>query len=263
MRLDFTKYHGAGNDFILVDDREVVFPVERWEWVRDLCSRRLGIGADGLILVRSHPVFTFEMIYFNADGHLGSFCGNGSRAAIHFWNQLNPETRHGTLLARDGEHPFELRDDGLIQVEMHPSARPQPHGAGWFIDTGSPHYLQWFDADAFHQLDLLAWARPIRHASDFAPGGTNVNALLKTDAGVQMRTFERGVEDETLSCGTGVTAAACLMFDPDGASRQEVRVTAPGGEFLVVQERSTEGSTGTRIFLIGPAKRLYDGIWGA
>jgi len=260
MQLSFAKYHGAGNDFIMVDDRSIQFPVDRWEWVRQLCERRMGVGADGLILVRAHPEFDFEMIYFNADGHRGSFCGNGARCAVHFWHTLHPEVDEGLMLASDGVHAFEWLGEELVQMEMLVEQAPETMGAGYFIDTGSPHYLQWFSPEAFDQLNFKDWAQPIRESGSFAPGGTNVNALaLQKDGVISMRTFERGVEDETWSCGTGVTAAALLHVDPNGPPRQEVSVSARGGAFSVVWERTPQD--GIRVFLRGPVKRLYDGDW--
>ena len=252
---DFVKYQAAGNDFVLIDDRSAGFPVADEQFVARLCDRRFGIGADGLILIRTHAEADFEMVYFNADGRVGSLCGNGSRAAAHFASSLGRCGASGTLRASDGLHGFYFIKENELAVEMRAAAAVSViDAANCFVDTGSPHHIVWVEGP-LDALDLAALAPPIRSAERYAPGGTNVNFVQAMGpAELAIRTWERGVEGETLSCGTGITAAAVAwraLYQPDAPA---VAVRARGGQLAV--------RFGTGIELVGPVEAVFRGRWG-
>ena len=253
MELSFHKYQGTGNDFVVVDNRQL-----RWEpeveQVRLICDRKFGVGADGLILIQDHEEHDFEMIYFNSDGSK-SLCGNGSRCAIHFVYSLGLIQNETTFLTTDGIHRGTITEDG-IGFELFDVTDIRSMGDDIFIDTGSPHYLIF--GDAIDQVEVVEEGRKIRYDKRFAPQGTNVNFIeIKSTNEIAVRTYERGVEDETLSCGTGVTAAAL------GASihgvRSPVRIGTKGGFLQVDFEK--EGDLFRNILLTGPAQPVFTGTF--
>lgn len=257
MVLPFFKYHGTGNDFILVDNRNGAFRPDA-AVVRRLCDRHFGIGSDGLILIEL-PVKEgedFYMNFYNPDGS-SSFCGNGSRCAVKFAAALGIEKDRVRFSAIDGSHEAET-DGEIVSVKMRDVreiiTRPQEE---YFLHTGSPHVVKMVQGDVnTHSLQEVAL--PVRHHKDFQPAGTNVNLVLEEHPGsIAMRTFERGVEDETLSCGTGVTAAALVHgFRHPGI--QSVTVMTRGGELKVTFEQIIPG-TFQNIYLSGPAVAVYSG----
>jgi len=283
MLFEFTKYQGAGNDFILLDDRREFFPLANQKLVQLLCDRHFGVGADGLILLRNPSprgiqegnhesrIPAFAMVYFNADGREGSLCGNGGRSAVHFAGSLNlvnasPGSKTN-FIAADGVHEAEFLPGDRIALAMHPVDKWQelPDSSGgraWVLDTGSPHFVC-FSPDT-PELDVVAQGRAIRYSAPFAEKGINVNfagpgAGSATDPMV-MRTYERGVEQETLACGTGATAVALaqsLLKDTTGA--QTVVLKAPGG--LLEVHFTRQGSTFHSTRLIGPAAPVFRGTW--
>ncbi len=251
----FYKYQGTGNDFVMVDNRAGTFDRRAEALVRQLCHRRFGIGADGLILLQNHPAHDFEMIYFNADGREGSLCGNGARCTVAFARSLGLIGVETTFQAADGPHYARVGADGLVHLQMPDVGMPQPYGDDYFLDTGSPHYVRRV-ADVA-AVDVLAEGRRLRYDPAFAPSGTNVNFVAaRPDGTLAVRTYERGVEAETFSCGTGVTAVA-LVMGHGTASGQPRTLHTPGGTLRVTFARTDQGYTD--VFLIGPARQVFEG----
>lgn len=250
--LEFTKYHGTGNDFIVVDNRNLQWSLNVRQ-VQALCHRHFGIGADGIILiepdVEKHT--QFFMNYYNSDG-TQSFCGNGSRCAIHFAAQLGLGDAHFRFRAIDGEHTARYTGE-IIEIAMRDAEFPEVIDEGHFINTGSPHVLIYVDdLEAYPVVDE---GRRIRNEQAWGERGTNVNFLQRTSNGLAMRTYERGVEDETLSCGTGATAAALVDSHLHGGT--ERNLITPGGDLKV---RFTQAAHGfTDIWLCGTATPVFTG----
>lgn len=256
MTIAFEKYHGTGNDFIMIDNRLGTLSLSMYE-VQQLCDRHFGIGSDGLILIEA-PRNTgedFYMNFYNPDGS-SSFCGNGSRCAVMFAKNLGIERATFRFSAIDGPHEAQIEGD-MVAVKMRDVvAVEQKSHETYFLHTGSPHAVVYVDNN-LDTLDLASRALPIRHHQDYAPGGTNVNFVeaLRSDA-IRMRTFERGVEAETLSCGTGVTAAALVHGSIN--EKQQIEINTRGG-VLHVRFEKKGASSFQNIFLIGPAQTVYSG----
>lgn len=243
--------HGAGNDFVMIDGRQEL-PQDRVSLAQALCDRHFGVGADGLIIIDPSEEVDFIMDFYNPDGSQ-SFCGNGSRCAFAFAQYLGWVSDQATFQAIDGMH--QARRAGLgVEVSMHNTGFPEEQAGEAFLHTGSPHaVLLTDDLDA---LALSEVATPIRHHSAFSPGGTNVNFVQRTAEGIRMRTFERGVEDETLACGTGVTAAALVTAHQNGLEH-EVSVETRGGRLKVRFSKGAEGFE--NIWLEGPTEFVFEG----
>lgn len=257
MAISFYKYQGTGNDFVMVDNRKLAFPANDEAFVKHLCDRRTGIGADGLILLQDHPDYDFEMVYFNADGRLGSMCGNGARCTVRFARALGVIEDVACFLAADGEHQASVERD-LIQLKMNDVKNVERIGEDYFLNTGSPHYVRF--VDDVENLDVYEEGRAIRYNDRFKAAGTNVNFVQRlSDNEIFVRTYERGVEDETLSCGTGVTAAA-LVAGLEGM-KSPVKVKTLGGNLEVAFEHDSEGFK--YIYLIGPTKQVFTGVISA
>ncbi|HUM45993.1 MAG TPA: diaminopimelate epimerase [Chitinophagales bacterium] len=257
MKFSFGKYHGAGNDFILVDNRHRNFPKEQ-KVIERCCNRRYGIGADGLILVEDHPDFDFEMVYYNADGRLGSMCGNGGRCAVIFAKKAGLVSQSATFLAFDGIHTATLIGEEQVKISMNPVIKIEMSGDDYILDTGSPHLVRF--TDAVKELDVVEEGKKIRYSDPYRENGINVNFVSLKGGGCEMRTYERGVEDETLSCGTGTVAvaiAASIKLNCNEAG-QEYPVSAPGGNLKVYFKRQSAQHF-TSIFLEGPVKHVFDG----
>ena len=253
--MTFHKYQGTGNDFVMIDDRARTFPVADRALVARLCHRHFGIGADGLILLQTEPDSTLRMVYFNADGAEGSLCGNGGRCFVRFAHDLGLITDHVRFIAVDGPHEAQVQDDD-IRLRMGNVAGIDHHAAYSFLDTGSPHVVQ-FDGDV-ENLDVVAVGRPLRYSAPFSPGGTNVNFVqVMANQTLFVRTYERGVEDETYSCGTGVTAAALVAHGQFGLP-SPVAIQTLGGALRVAFNAQPDGSFDD-IYLIGPARRVFEG----
>lgn len=255
MNIPFEKYHGTGNDFVLIDNRSGFFPVNDNPLIKKLCDRHFGVGSDGLILIERGVGTHFFMNFFNPDASQ-SFCGNGSRCAVRFAKALDIFNDECTFGAIDGEHSAVLNDDNSVSVLMRDVNVVQAYDNDVFIDTGSPHYLVM--SHNVSELDLLSAARKIRYSKAFAEHGVNVNFVeVLTEGHIRMRTYERGVEDETLSCGTGVTAAA-LFYAHQTGFIGEVKVTTRGGDLSVKSERR-QGGGFSNIWLNGPAEPVFSG----
>ena len=253
MIIDFYKYQGTGNDFIMIDDRREEFDLTDNDLIAALCERRMGIGADGLILLRDHEFLDFEMIYFNADGKQSSMCGNGGRCIISFAKMLEITEEETTFMAIDGEHKGRLMDDG-INLQMQDVKKIEGVGDGLVLDTGSPHYIEM--VDDLYNLDVNKEGRKIRNLAPFKKEGINVNFVLDTNE-LQIRTYERGVEAETLSCGTGVVATVIALHYANCIEETLVNVKTKGGE-LTVSFEEFNGSY-RNIWLSGEASMVFAG----
>lgn len=255
MEYPFEKYQGAGNDFVMIDDREVAFPENDQGLIAAMCDRHFGIGADGLILLRTHPSFAYEMVYFNSDGAKSTFCGNGSRALVRFANEKMVIPKKGEFLASDGVHAYELGLD--ISVSMNVPGIVEKYEDDFILDTGSPHYVHFVEnIDAF---DIVTYGKTIRYSDRFAEFGINVNAVEVEEGRLRLRTYERGVENETLACGTGVTAAALIYAKREDMLTGEIAVVAKGGSLKVKFDRV--GDTFQNVVLTGPAEQVFSGVW--
>jgi len=259
--VSFVKYHGAGNDFICIDDRTLAFsPFETQKQIAQLCQRHVGIGADGLILLRKEQDQMLRMVYYNSDGAPSSFCGNGSRCFIHFVHRVGllEVGQSLTFVANDGVHIGKLQTSSQVEVSMRVSAQlKQVSTSDDFVDTGSPHFIRW--TEVLPEGEIVTAARAIRYSSAFAKTGVNVNFVsFKFENTLAIRTYERGVEDETLACGTGITAAAISFAErKKRTGRVVVAVKALGGDLVVSFNRSSAGEL-SKITLIGPAKAVFD-----
>jgi len=261
MQLTFAKWHGTGNDFILIDDRKGEFPSKDMELVRRLCDRHFGIGSDGLVLVQApqRPGADFHMEFFNPDGSK-SFCGNGSRCAFAFWSSLNGRAAHARFTAIDGLHEGAWEGEE-VTITLPGTIKPDvllQEGGSDFIHTGSPHLMVW--VDDVEAVDMDMDAPPRRYSLRYGAGGTNVNYLQSRGPAIHMRTYERGVEGETLSCGSGVVAAALAALGRDLVNAP-VEVHTRGGILHVEAERSSDGSF-TAVRLVGPVAHVFQGTIG-
>jgi diaminopimelate epimerase len=253
-QLSFAKYQGTGNDFIMIDNRSGVFDPSDLRLVQKFCDRKFGIGADGLILIQTKEGYDFEMVYFNSDGSQ-SLCGNGSRCAVNYSRKLGIIGSKAYFLAIDGPHEAVVLETGIVELRMGDVAAIEQNNESFFINTGSPHWVQY--VQNLENYDVVSNGRTIRYSDRFNLKGTNVNFIEKLENGdLFVRTYERGVEDETLSCGTGVTAAALAASTKGFVS--PVRIKALGGNLKVgFKGNSTEGFTD--IWLIGPAEEVFEG----
>ncbi len=260
MHLDFHKYQGAGNDFILCDNRKgKLSEVLDRAAIARLCDRHFGVGADGLMLLGpAGDDFDFDMDYYNADGGRSTMCGNGGRCIVRFAADLGIRRDIYRFLAVDGPHEATLTPAGSVALSMKDVLHAATHEGDLILDTGSPHYLRF--VDSLEEIDVVREGRAIRQSPAFRAAGINVNFVRETSTGLELATYERGVEDETLACGTGVTAAVIgsLLRQPrpvDGPFNVAVR--ARGGDLAVTGER--HGAHFRHLQLIGPAVRVFSG----
>lgn len=267
MLLHFSKYQGTGNDFILIDNRDGKISLSA-EQVRLLCDRHFGIGADGLMLLEyafhdhaGEPAakrndVDFRMIYYNSDGNESSMCGNGGRCITAFAQRLGLVKNEARFIAVDGLHEARISGD-IVSLKMNDVRHVETGDHYFYLNTGSPHYVT-FASDVQH-LDVNAEGRKIRYSERFAEEGTNVNFIEKQDDALYVRTYERGVENETLSCGTGVTASA-LVAAMKGLStgKNNCQVKTPGGSLNVKFDKVLENNF-YNIWLEGPAVFVFEG----
>ncbi|RYF94537.1 MAG: diaminopimelate epimerase [Chitinophagaceae bacterium] len=256
MFLKFHKYQGTGNDFIILDNRKGEFSSLNTEQINFLCNRRFGIGADGLMLLNSKQGYDFEMKYFNADGRESSMCGNGGRCLVKFAYHLGIHKNTYLFDAIDGNHEAEIDLDGTVSLKMKDVPKIRHISGDYIIDTGSPHYIKMVsDLD---KLDVFKDGRSIRNSNLFKKEGINVNFVEQVgDDEIAVRTYERGVEDETLSCGTGVTAAALACYHNE-TGFNDVMVNTKGGKLNVEYDRLNNDSY-SNIWLSGPAEKVFEG----
>jgi diaminopimelate epimerase len=251
----FYKYQGTGNDFIIIDNRCNSFDKNNATLISKLCHRRFGIGADGLILLQNHEHLDFEMVYFNSDGRLSSMCGNGGRCIVAFANFLGIIENETLFMAVDGEHHARITENGSIELQMKDVSEVVSSNSHLFLDTGSPHHVQIVkDLD---NLDVKHEGALIRYSELYDASGSNINFVETMPGGFKVRTYERGVEDETLSCGTGVTAVALAMYHAAHTSNETVQIQTKGGELKVKFHKKGDGYE--NIWLIGPAEQVFKG----
>lgn len=257
--LQFFKYQGTGNDFVVIDNRNQVFDPADELLVHNLCDRRFGIGADGLMLLEHAEGYDFRMIYFNADGKEGTMCGNGGRCLAAFAHRLGLVVDgYCRFLAVDGPHEARVVRPDWVELKMIDVPLVRTMKNFYVLNTGSPHVVSF--REGLEALDVAAEGMPIRWSDDFQPEGTNVNFVEKTESGLSVATYERGVEAETLSCGTGVTAAAlCMAVERDLRGAHKVPVWTRGGDLAVKFFRGDDGGM-TDIWLCGPATLVFEGM---
>lgn len=263
MQINFTKLSGAGNDFIVIDNRDRSLKLKT-EQIRAMCTRRTGIGADGLILIEPSARFDFSMNYHNADGLPGSMCGNGGRCAVYFAHSIGvPSTQKDLYTFEANGNRYDAAVTGREMVCLHmldPEDFRNAVTVGGFschyVNTGSPHAVIFTAEGELERIDVCNEGRSIRHRTDIFPGGTNVNFLeITSPDSLSVRTFERGVEDETLACGTGAVAAAVMSYRLGKVSSPAVRVRVRSGDILEVAfSKDIKAVT-----LTGPAKIIYRG----
>ena len=256
MKIEFYKYQGTGNDFILLDNRTNLYDNLTEKQVAFLCNRHFGIGADGLMLLNIKEGFDFEMKYYNSDGAEGSMCGNGGRCMVKFAASMGIRKNNYHFIAVDGEHEAEIDIDGLVRLKMNDVSKVESHINHYILNTGSPHYVK--QTRDVHHMDVKSEGRAIRYSKEFEKEGINVNFVETLDDDmIYVRTYERGVEDETLSCGTGVTASALVSAHNDnGFNRVEVKT--PGGNLSVEFDKKGDSSF-ENIWLNGPATFVFKG----
>ncbi|MBU2946086.1 diaminopimelate epimerase [Zobellia uliginosa] len=254
MTLSFYKYQGTGNDFVLIDNRQLQFPKNDTKLVASLCDRKFGIGADGLILLENDELSDFKMVYYNADGREGSLCGNGGRCTVAFANFLGIVDKDTVFNAADGKHHATIKD-GIVSLQMQDVIEIKEKPEYVFLDTGSPHHVQM--VNTVQDFPVFKEGKKLRYGL-YGQTGSNVNFVeVLNDDTFAVRTYERGVEDETLSCGTGVTAVAIAMHNAGKTNANRIKVNTQGGELQV--ELNKKDGVYNQIHLIGPATQVFKG----
>ena len=254
MLLSFYKYQGTGNDFILIDNRQESFPKNNTKLVARLCDRRFGIGADGLILLEDDDATDFRMVYYNADGKEGSMCGNGGRCIVAFANFLGLIESKASFKAIDGLHSADI-DKGVVRLHMSNVKEIREKPNALFLNTGSPHHVQM--VSELEGLNVVKEGAKLRYGL-YGENGSNINFVEQIDASqFSVRTYERGVENETLSCGTGVTAVALAMHHTGKTTDKEIIIKTLGGDLSISFEKNGEGYN--NIYLTGPTERVFKG----
>lgn len=254
MTLQFYKYQGTGNDFVIADNRNGSIQLNQ-EQVAFLCDRRFGIGADGLMLLELEDGYDFKMVYYNSDGNESTMCGNGGRCITAFAKLLGVVEQETTFIAIDGPHHATIDADNYVQLAMQDVKHIDFREGYTILNTGSPHYVTW--VDDVNNTDIFKLGRAARNQDEFQPNGINVNFVQKIEDKISVRTYERGVEDETLSCGTGVTACAIATVQQNTGSFS-TDIQTPGGQ-LNVSFSKPDANSAKNIILSGPATLVYSG----
>lgn len=255
MKITFYKYHGTGNDFIMIDNRNQTFPKNNTKLIQQLCQRRFGVGADGLILLENHDRYDFKMVYYNSDGSTSTMCGNGGRCIVAFSKFLGICSDDAHFEASDGYHYATLEDD-YVALQMKDVDDVMIESSYWFVDTGSPHHI--IMTDNLSDVNVKKDGAKIRYSDLYGEPGSNVNFVHQEDENTfSIRTYERGVEDETLSCGTGATAVALAMRMAKKTEANKVNINVLGGE-LEISFHEEDGEF-TYVFLKGKALKVFKG----
>jgi diaminopimelate epimerase len=252
MTVNFYKYHGTGNDFIIIDNREKTFKIDN-KIIEKMCSRRFGIGADGLMLLENDSDTDFRMVYFNSDGYEGTMCGNGGRCIVAFANKLGVIKNKTKFIAVDGIHFAEV-NNGLVSLKMLDLDEVKNVKNDYFLNTGSPHYVKF--VDNYENVNVYSEGKAIRNSSAFKAEGTNVNFAQLSGNKIKVGTYERGVEDETYSCGTGVTAVAICAYLESDKKINNFDIETKGGNLNV---RFEKNNSFENIWLTGTATFVYKG----
>ncbi len=258
MKLSFQKYQANGNDFVMLLDLKHQIELSK-EQIARICNRHFGIGADGLMLLLPSQQYDFEMVYYNSDGSPGSMCGNGGRSIASLAFERGLAGRNMQFLASDGLHQAIINKETMahylfdVSLKMIDVGHVDEVFDGYFLNTGVPHFVQF--VDSFEQIDIKAEGRKMRNHPSFSPEGTNVNFVVLDNHQMFVRTYERGVEDETLSCGTGVTASCIATYLKTG--RKNIPVRTLGGAFRVSFMETAKHFED--IWLSGPAQKVFEG----
>lgn len=256
MQLEFYKYQGTGNDFVMIDNRSQIFPKDNLKLVAQLCDRRFGIGADGLILLENDSDTDFRMVYYNSDGNLSSMCGNGGRCLVAFAKKLAVINDSCTFIATDGLHHATITADGLVSLQMIDVSEVKISPDYAFLNTGSPHHVQL--VENLESYNIKENGAAIRYGELYGTAGSNVNFVHQINGNTfSLRTYERGVEDETLACGTGATAVAIAMNATGKTNATSIHLNVEGGKLEVTFDKKEEQFT--NVFLIGPAEFVFKG----
>ena len=250
--MEFYKYQGTGNDFVMIDNRNLQFPKEQ-HIIEKLCDRRFGIGADGLILLENENGFDFKMVYYNSDGNESTMCGNGGRCLVAFAFFLDIFENKCRFNAIDGLHEAEIFN-GIVKLKMIDVSEIENFENDFVLNTGSPHYVKY--VENIENYDVYTNGKNIRYSEKFSKEGINVNFVEQlNDNELFVRTYERGVENETYSCGTGVTASALTYLQKNNQTK--IAIKTLGGNLKVYAQISNEGFS--NIWLEGPAKQVFKG----
>lgn len=256
MLIQFFKYHGTGNDFVMIDNRQGNFPKDNTKLIEQLCHRRFGIGADGLLLLENDDQTDFRMVYYNSDGNESSMCGNGGRCIVAFAQKLGIISDETTFVATDGLHHASLLENGTVALQMKDVDEVKINPDYIFLNTGSPHHVT-----IVHDLknfDVKEKGAKIRYSDLYGKAGSNVNFVSAKSANhFILRTYERGVEDETLSCGTGATATAIAMHAIGKTKSNHIDLDVQGGKLKVSFEKN--GEIYEKVVLTGPATFVFEG----
>ena len=256
MQIEFYKYQGTGNDFVMIDNRSNFFPKENVELIAHLCDRRFGIGGDGLILLENDSETDFKMVYYNSDGNQSSMCGNGGRCLVAFAKKLNVISDSCTFIATDGLHHATVTENGQVSLQMIDVATVKIEPDYTFLNTGSPHHVQL--VEDLENYNIKENGAAIRYGELYGKVGSNINFVKQINADTfSLRTYERGVEDETLSCGTGATAAAIAMNATGKTNSTSIHLNVEGGKLEVSFDKN--GDQFTNVFLKGPAEFVFKG----
>ena len=254
MQINFTKYQGAGNDFVLIDNRQKSFPVD-YKLIEQICDRRFGIGADGLMLLENKENYDFKMRYFNSDGKEASMCGNGGRCIVAFAKQIGIIKDFTKFIAVDGEHIAEIKKDS-VKLKMQDVSDIEKGENFFYMNTGSPHYVKFIDSH--ENFDTYKEGVSIRYSERFKEEGTNVNFVSYISEGlINVSTYERGVEDETYACGTGCVASALSTAIKDKKTKGLYNIKTKGGDIIVYFTKDQDSFK--EIYLEGPAKKVFEG----
>ncbi len=257
MTIHFSKYQGTGNDFVIIDNRDKVLDKNDTKLIAHLCDRKFGIGADGCMFLEgpTAPEDDFTMVYFNADGNESTMCGNGGRCLVAFAKDQGVVGDVATFTAIDGPHKATITN-GLVNLEMQEVDSIIEKPNHYWLNTGSPHHIE--EVANIGDYDVFSNGKRIRNGAPYFDEGTNVNFVEKVNEDTfKVRTYERGVEDETLSCGTGVTAAAIAMHESGKTTAQKINIETLGG--LLTISFKKEGEVYKQVHLEGPAKFVFKG----
>ena len=250
MILEFYKYEGTGNDFVIIDDRDQYFDISDNNLITKICDRKFGIGADGLILLRNHSIYDFEMLYFNSNGYISTMCGNGGRCIAHFANYLKIICSTTKFMAVDGVHEARI-DNNVVSLKMQNVKNIVEEKNCYILDTGSPHYVKF--VNDISNLNVREEGKAVRQ--QFSQG-INVN-FIEIRENILVRTYERGVEDETLSCGTGVVASALAIHYSKKSNNNSIDIKTSGGNLNITFE--VDAKNYSNIWLKGSAKMIFSG----
>ena len=252
----FSKYQGTGNDFVMLNNIYGEYDFISVDHVQRICNRRFGIGGDGLILLENHPQYDFKMVYYNSDGNESSMCGNGGRCLVAFAKQIGVIDYKAQFEAIDGYHFAEIDENGIVALQMKDVEVINEYEKYTFLNTGSPHHVQL--VDDLVAMDVKTEGAKIRYSDLYGAAGSNVNFVNQLANSIfAVRTYERGVEDETLSCGTGVTAVAIAMHKAGKVKNNVIDLHVEGGKLKV--QFDVDHGRYSNVFLLGPATFVFDG----